>query len=97
MQRRKFQQKARSLWQVEYPQEPFNLDLDANLFFTDDDLPSRLSVDVLAAAARQKVFFYQVTGLCPLFGVQIVFNGLGIRASTAHDDSPQKRLDDALC
>ena len=63
MQRRKFQQKARSLWQVEYPQEPFILDLDSDLYFADDDLPSRLSVDVLAAAVRQKIFFYQVTGL----------------------------------
>ena len=60
MQRRKFQQKARSLWQVEFPQEPFHLELDADLYFTDDDLPSRLTYDVMAAAARQRVFFYQV-------------------------------------
>ncbi|KAL8618173.1 hypothetical protein ACOMHN_059180 [Nucella lapillus] len=60
MQRRKQQQKARSLWQVEYPREPFNMELNGDLFYTDDDLPSRLSLDLLTAAVRQKVFFYQV-------------------------------------
>lgn len=60
MQRRKFQQKARSLWQAEYCQEPFVVELDPSLYYTDDDLPSRLSYDVMAAAARQRVFAYQV-------------------------------------
>ena len=62
MQRRKQQQKARSLWQAEYPREPFHVELNSDLFYTDDDLPSRLSYDIMAAATRQRTFYYQVIG-----------------------------------
>ncbi|KAK7489680.1 hypothetical protein BaRGS_00019075 [Batillaria attramentaria] len=61
MQRRKQQHKARALWQVEYPQEPFNLELEPGLYFSDDDVPSRLSCDVIASAHAQRVFYYQVS------------------------------------
>jgi hypothetical protein len=61
MQRRKFQQKAKALWQAEYPQEPFHVELNADLYYSDDDLPSRLHCNLLAAAARHRLFCYQVS------------------------------------
>lgn len=61
VERRKHQQKARSLWQVEYPQEPYHLDLETAFCGTQEDAYTRLSCDILGAAFRQKVFYYQVS------------------------------------
>ena len=55
-------QKTKALWQEEYPNEPFEVDLRKNTGAdTASGVTSQLSYDILSAASRQKVFFYQVS------------------------------------
>ena len=55
-------QRSKSLWQDEYPNEPFEVDFKRS---TGSDsasgATSQLSYDILSAVSRQKVFFYQVS------------------------------------
>ena len=50
--------RARSLWQAEFPKEPYNLHADGA---APQVPPSAFAYDIVAASQRQQVFFYQVS------------------------------------
>ncbi|KAK7102022.1 uncharacterized protein [Littorina saxatilis] len=54
--------KSKHLWQEEYPNEPFEVDLKRSAGADSaSGVTSQISYDILTAAARQKVFYYQVS------------------------------------
>lgn len=59
--RKKLMQEAKQLWQKEYPNDPFEVELNPESVIAKyRDGRTDFSYDILAAAGRQKEFGYQV-------------------------------------
>lgn len=58
--RQNYFQKGKDAWQKMYPNQPFEILPGPNEEFK-SDFESKISYDIIAAALRQKVFFYQVS------------------------------------